>query len=180
LHGDEAAGDQSGGRAAVVLSQAVRKATSDEGEPAAEDDAAKRRWSKRRGRGRWRRRMGLGDGKGKGSRMKKCAVFGGSARAVHNGTKHQARLLAALAGPGSAGWAMISMETEEENGFNADRLRGDRSGEEEETRRLSSHTVTVSLSRFSLSLPQNPQRCLLVSCSLLGLVQAAAAGGGGR
>jgi hypothetical protein len=105
LHGDEAAGDQSGGRAAVVLSQAVRKATSEEGpEPAAEEDAAKRRWSKRRGRGRrrrWRRRMGLGDGcNGKGSRMKRCAVFGGSARAVHNGSKHQARLLAALAGPG--------------------------------------------------------------------------------
>lgn len=85
LQGDKEAGDQSGGRAAVVLSQAVRKATSEEEAAAEEGEVAarRRRWSKRRGRGRrWRRRMGLGDGNGNGSSMKNCAVFG--ARAVHN------------------------------------------------------------------------------------------------
>jgi hypothetical protein len=105
LHGDAAAGDQSGGRAAVVFSQDVRKATSDEPAAAAEgEEAARRRWSKRRGRGRrrWRRRMGLGDGNGNGSRMKNCAVFG--ARAVHNAPSK-----GLLAAPGVA---MISMEME--------------------------------------------------------------------
>jgi len=56
LHGDAAAGDQSGGRAAVVLSQDVRKAISDEPASAAEGEEAarRRRWSKRWGRGRRR------------------------------------------------------------------------------------------------------------------------------
>ncbi|KAB8094770.1 hypothetical protein EE612_022081 [Oryza sativa] len=70
LHGDDADGDQSGGRAAVVLSHCVRKATSDEAEAAVEEEK-ERRWSKRRRR----KCMGLGNNGGNGSCIKNRAVL---------------------------------------------------------------------------------------------------------
>jgi len=142
LHGDEAAGDQSGGHVDVVLSQDVRKATSDEGEAA--EDAAKRRrwrwrWSKRRGRGRrgrWRRRMGLGDGcngKGKGgSRMKKWSARSWLGRCPPQKWHQAPSRTAACLLPWLGRRAMISMETDGRREWIQCRGQG---GSEEETRR---------------------------------------------
>ena len=91
--------------------------------------------------------MGLGDGNGNGSRMKNCAVFG--ARAVHKAPSSKGLLAA-------PGVAMISMEMEWIQ-FNAAAAVCVWRKEEEH-----SHT----LSHLLLSLPQNPQRCLLVSSRL--------------
>ena len=85
--------------------------------------------------------MGLGDGNGNGSRMKNCAVFG--ARAVHKAPSSKGLLAA-------PGVAMISMEMEWIQ-FNAAAVCVWRKEE---------------LSLLLLSLPQNPQRCLLVSSRL--------------